>query len=152
MTDCDILIAGAGSAGCVVASQLLRRLGLKVMLVEPDSGTAPPLDRLRPARWLRLLNSSEAWNLPTGNCAGLAGRSIVWPRGRGLGGSSRINAMIWFPPTKADLGQLSRSSGGRWSLAGLSESLAGIEALVQPESPAWISESSQRFLRAAAGQ
>ncbi len=105
--------------------------------------------RERPSRWLNLLGSTEDWNLATEPSAALAGRSLRWPRGRGLGGSSRINAMIWFPPTPQDLQQLSAASGGGWSLAELAKSLQQVEAWVKPQRPRWLSESSRRFMDAA---
>lgn len=147
MTYCDILVVGAGSAGCVLASRLAQN-GRRVILIEPPSGQAPTADRQRPARWLRLLGSEEDWNFPTEASSGLAGRAIDWPRGRGLGGSGRINAMIWFPPTEQDWRELSAASDGLWSVEELRTAYVQAESLVRPERPRWLSDSARQFMDA----
>ena len=149
-------MVGAGSAGCVLASRLARDFGIHVTLLEPPPNTdsfnpAPAIDLWRPARWLNQLGSTEDWNLKTEPSANLAARSIAWPRGRGLGGSSRINAMIWFPPTTIDLSMLCEASDNRWNLAELESAYRSVESLVRPELPRWLSEPSHHFLEAAAG-
>lgn len=146
MSNPEIIIVGAGSAGCLLA-HLLAKDGTPITLIEPQSTAAPRIDRQRPARWLHLLGSSEDWDFSTATVEGLAGRSLRWPRGRGLGGSNRINAMIWFPPTDEDLCGFAGVS--RWSPQQLRDSLAEVESIVKPEPPRWLSESSQRFLAAA---
>ena len=100
-------------------------------------------------RWIHLLGSSEDWSFQTASDAALAARQLTWPRGRGLGGSSRINAMIWFPPTPADLHGLVRASGGRWSDAALRTAYESIAAVARPEAPVWLSETSRLFLASA---
>ena len=104
-----------------------------------------------PLRWVHLLGSCEDWSFKTASNPALAGRPLTWPRGRGLGGSSRINAMIWFPPTPADLHRLARASGGRWSDAALRNAYESIAEVVRPESPVWLSETSRLFLASAKG-
>ncbi len=149
MTICDIIVVGAGSAGCLLANQLVRRTGFNVVLLEPTSKSAQAIDRQRPSRWLGLLGSDEDWNLATEPNPALAGRVLRWPRGRGLGGCGRINAMIWFPPSRQDFQTWSTASGGAWSLSELNESLAEVTRLVQPEPARWLSEPSRCFLEAA---
>lgn len=151
MTDCDIIVVGAGSAGCIVASELVRRGGRRVLLVEPASSSAPRVDRERPARWLKLLGSAEDWDLPTEPSENLAGRSVRWPRGRGLGGSGRINAMIWFPPTASDWTGLAQASGGAWSIDDLQQSFATVQSIVAPQQPTWLSEGARRFMATVTG-
>lgn len=152
MSNADWIVVGAGSAGCIVAAQLANatdsRRGM-VTIVEPPTNTAPQIDRERPAHWLKLLASSEDWNLSTTENARLARRVLRWPRGRGLGGSCRINAMIWFPPTRKDLQMLVNASGGAWSISELQQDLQNLTHLTRPEQPAWQSESAHRFLNAA---
>jgi choline dehydrogenase len=152
MSKADWIVVGAGSAGCIVATQLAHahdsRHGL-VTVVEPPGKTASQVDRERPANWLNLLGSDEDWNLSTSANRQLANRSIHWPRGRGLGGSSRINAMIWFPPIRKDLQMLVNASGGAWSISELQQDLEDLTELTRPEKPVWQSESAQRFLHAA---
>lgn len=146
----DVIIVGAGSAGCVLAHQLRQNAGpgLSITLIEPPSTPAPQADQTRPSRWLNLLGSSEDWDFATEKTAGLAGRPLRWPRGRGLGGSSRINAMIWFPPTESDFQNLAKSSGTTLAAAKRAFQLA--ESLVAPEIPKWSSHAATAFFVAAA--
>jgi choline dehydrogenase-like flavoprotein len=148
MSSPDFVVVGAGSAGCVLAYRLAA-LGFRITLVEPPSIEAPEIDRTRPSRWLNLLGSTEDWGFQTAPCVQLASRVLRWPRGRGLGGSSRINAMIWFPPTQRDLLQLVSASGGKWNMDELQQCYEQVEACVQPESPAWLSDPARRFMKAA---
>lgn len=142
----DFIIVGAGSAGCVMARVLAER-GFGVILVEagPDS----PVGRA-PASYLKSFGSGEDWAFETIPQAGLAQRKLSWPRGRGPGGSTRINAMIWYPPQPQDLAQIALAGGARWSSDSLSTHLPQLHEWVRPEPPRWISETTRRFLLAAA--
>ncbi len=148
MSRAQLVIVGAGSAGCVVASRLAREFGIRVALVEAPSSEAPAIQRTRPASWLQQLGSGDDWSYKTQPNDHLAGRWMTWPRGRGLGGSSRINAMIWFPPTLADRTRLREASGGRWSITELESAYQSLESIVCSESPRWLSEPSRQFVEA----
>ncbi|MFK8112472.1 MAG: GMC family oxidoreductase [Rubripirellula sp.] len=144
----DLIVVGAGSAGCILATRLADR-GVRVLLVEPPSGEAPKIDRQRPARWLNLLGSGEDWSFSTEANSRLANRRLTWPRGKGLGGSSRINSMIWFPPTANDLAMLVDASGGSWNERDLQLAYQSARDMVDPESPRWLSDASKQFMKAA---
>jgi len=151
MSKTDWIVVGGGSAGCVVASRLANQTDSrrgKVTIIEPPTSSAARVDRERPANWLNLLGSDEDWNLETSENPQLANRTLRWPRGKGLGGSNRINAMIWFPPTRKDLQMLVEESGGAWSISELQEDLNDLTKLTRPEQPAWQSEAAHRFLNA----
>ena len=171
MKQSDWIVVGAGTAGCMVASQLATPEHANsrasddfhagsttaatgsptVTIIEPESKEAPTIDRVRPARWLRLLGSEEDWNLQTESSPRLANRGMTWPRGRGLGGSSRINAMIWFPPTAEDFQMISEMTGGKPNLDEWKSALSQVRSIVQPEVPRWLSEPSRRFMDALQG-
>lgn len=98
----DYLIIGAGSAGCVVASRLSEDPATTVCLVEaggPDSSvlTRAPLGFVAEAK--RKKNSVHYATVPQ---PGLAGRQGFQPRGRVLGGSSSVNAMIYCRGHRSD--------------------------------------------------
>ena len=91
----DYLILGAGSAGCALAGRLTEDPGVSVLLVEagpPDSEQAVHL----PIAFSRLFRSPLDWDYSSGPEPGLGGREIYVPRGRVLGGSSSLNAMIYI--------------------------------------------------------
>jgi choline dehydrogenase len=97
----DYVIVGGGSAGCVVAARLAEDPGVKVLLLE--AGPNPDAEEIRiPAAYTRLFRSRYDWNFVTLPQERTAGRAIYWPRGRVLGGSSALNAMIYIRGNKAD--------------------------------------------------
>ena len=150
----DVIVVGAGPSGCLLTHQLVSRYGRRVTLIESPAASpqfpARTIDHQRPARWLNLLRSDDDWAYSTAPTDSLAGRAIAWPRGRGPGGSSRLNAMIWFPPTDDDFQRLAHAGGQRWSVDRLREAYETAHGLVQPEQPVWYSEATRRFLEAAA--
>lgn len=97
----DYVIIGAGSAGCVLASRLTENPSASVLLVE--AGPPDDADEIRiPAALNLLFQSAYDWDFHTVPQQRAAGRSIYWPRGRTLGGSSSINAMIYIRGSRHD--------------------------------------------------
>ena len=97
----DYIIVGAGSAGCVLAARLSADPGVSVLLLE--AGAADNADEIRaPAALSRLFQTSYDWNYQTVPQHRAAGRSIYWPRGKVLGGSSSMNAMIYIRGSRYD--------------------------------------------------
>lgn len=95
MCEADIVIVGAGSAGCVLAARLSEIPALKVLLVEAGPRDRNPWIHI-PVGFSRLLhNPSVNWMYETVPQAALGGRQIYWPRGKVLGGSSAINGLVW---------------------------------------------------------
>ena len=97
----DVVIVGAGSAGCVLAARLTEDPDTTVLLLE-----AGPHDRrlhIRiPAAFSKLYRSPVDWGYDTVPQEALDGRRVVFPRGKVLGGSSSINAMMAIRGHRAD--------------------------------------------------
>jgi len=102
MPDFDYIIIGAGSAGCVLANRLSADAGAKVCLLEagrPDNSVLIDI----PFGIVGLLSrKTYNWYYSTEPQAHLNGRRLYWPRGKTLGGSSSINAMIYMRGNAAD--------------------------------------------------
>ena len=97
----DYVIVGAGSAGCVLAARLSEDPSVKVLLLEagpPDTNENIHV----PLGYLQLPRTEIDWDYASVPEAGCNGRRLPLPRGRVLGGSSSINAMIYIRGNPAD--------------------------------------------------
>jgi choline dehydrogenase len=96
----DIIIVGGGSAGCVLANRLSADPARRVLLLE--AGRAAPLNSDIPANWTAMFNTGVDWGYHTEPQSGCRGRRIFWPRGKMLGGSGALNAMIYIRGLPSD--------------------------------------------------
>ncbi|OBG31711.1 GMC family oxidoreductase [Mycobacterium sp. E3198] len=114
--DADFVVVGTGSAGSVLANRLGADPPARVVVLE-----AGPLDKDKfvhiPAGWPKLFRGPRDWNYLTEPQQELAGREIYWPRGKMLGGSSSMNAMMWVPGYAADYDDWAVHAGSQWSFA-----------------------------------
>jgi choline dehydrogenase-like flavoprotein len=91
----DYIIVGAGSAGCILATHLSEDPNVRVALLEAGgSDDAPEISM--PVAFPQLFKTSYDWDFATEPEQGLGNRRVYLPRGRTLGGSSAINAMIYI--------------------------------------------------------
>lgn len=141
----DVVVVGAGSAGAVVAHRLTEDGSRRVLLLEAGGRDISPNVRI-PAAFSRLFGSSADWNYRTTPQPGLAGRSIYWPRGKVLGGSSALNAMMWVPGFAADYDRWAELAGPTWGPDEVAPLLQG--TLVSVEEQRDPSPLTRRFLRA----
>jgi len=97
----DYVIVGAGPAGCVLANRLSADADTEVLLLEagtPDENREIGI----PAAFSDLFQSGVDWDYHTAAQSELHDRELYWPRGKTLGGSSSINAMIYVRGQPAD--------------------------------------------------
>ena len=110
----DYVIVGAGSAGCVLAARLSENPDLRVALIEaggPDTAQEIHI----PAAFPQLFKTQYDWDLSTDAEPQLDGRRTYLPRGRMLGGSSSMNAMIYIRGNRADYDGWAAEGATGWS-------------------------------------
>lgn len=112
----DIVIVGAGTAGSVLASRLTENPDLSVLLIEAGPRSRRLETRI-PAAFSKLYRSALDWGDSTTPQPGLDGREIVFPRGRALGGSATINAMMVLRGHPADYDAWAADGCPGWSWA-----------------------------------
>ncbi|MEM7774872.1 MAG: choline dehydrogenase [Pseudomonadota bacterium] len=91
----DFVIVGAGSAGCVLANRLSENPQVTVALIEAGGRDINPWIHIPSGYYKNILNPSITWQFGSGPEPQLDGRTINWPRGRVLGGTSAINGLLY---------------------------------------------------------
>jgi len=112
--EADYIVVGAGSAGAALAARLSEDPNVSVLLLEAG-GPDKALELHVPAAFSKLFRGAYDWNYDTVPQPGLEGRSVYWPRGKTLGGSSSLNAMMWVRGFAADYDEWADAAGPTWS-------------------------------------
>ena len=107
----DYLIVGAGSAGCVLAARLSEDPEVSVLLLEAGPPDANENIHV-PLGYLQLARTAVDWDFATAPEPNCNGRRISLPRGKVLGGSSSINAMVYIRGNRRDYDEWGASGWG----------------------------------------
>ena len=111
----DYVIVGAGSAGCVIANRLSARADVSVALLEAGGADSSPWIHIPIGYFKTMGNPKTDWCYETEPDPGLNGRSISWPRGKVLGGSSSINGLLYVRGQPQDFDQWRQLGNDGWS-------------------------------------
>ena len=112
----DFIVVGAGSAGCVLANRLSADPRHRVLLLEAGPEDRNPWIHI-PVGYFRTMYSRLSWGFQTEPDPGIGGRSITWPRGKVLGGSSSINGLVYIRGQAEDFDHWRQLGNPGWSFA-----------------------------------
>ena len=127
----DYVIVGAGSAGCVIANRLSADPDCSVLLIEAGGRDRNPLFRLPMLMGRLFLSGIYNWRYHTEPVPALDGRSLYWPRGKVLGGSSTINGMVYVRGNRHDYDRWAQMGLSGWSYDEVLPAFLRSEAHVQ---------------------
>ena len=111
----DFIIVGAGSAGCVLANRLSGKPRSRVLLLEAGGSDRNPWIHIPVGYFKTMHNPATDWCYKTEPDEGIAGRSLQWPRGKVLGGSSALNGLLYVRGQAEDYDRWQALGNKGWS-------------------------------------
>src|SRR5262245_31760984 len=130
----DYIVVGAGSAGCAVAARLSENPACRVLLIEAGGADISRPALQSPVLWPSTFGTDVDWAYHTIAQERAARRIIDWPRGKVLGGSSSINAMIWVWGHAADFDQWAYAGNQGWDYGRLRRLFQRVETCARKDS------------------
>jgi choline dehydrogenase len=130
----DVVVVGAGSAGCVLAARLSEDPAVRVLLVEAGP-EARPEHTFDPVLWPTEVGGSVDWGYLTPPQPGLLGRASIEPHGRMVGGSSSLNGMMYMRGDPSDFDAWAHGGAPGWSYADLVPYFRRLEDCVDDPDP-----------------
>lgn len=115
MNTYDYIIVGAGSAGCVLANRLSASGRDRVLLLEAGGSDRSPLIQVPLGYGLTFADPKYNWMYTTEPDTALNGRASYWPRGKVLGGSSSLNAMVYIRGQEGDYNAWAAAGNPGWA-------------------------------------
>ncbi len=128
MTQYDYVIVGAGSAGCVLANRLSADPAVSVALVEFGGRDSHPYIHMPKGIGKMMAMPSLMWHYLVKSTPHNRMQPDIWLRGKGLGGSSSVNGMVWVKGQPADYEELADLAGEQWGWEHFARAFEQIES------------------------
>ncbi|MFS4583406.1 GMC family oxidoreductase [Phaeobacter sp. C3_T13_0] len=133
MATFDYIIIGAGSAGCVLAERLSRSGRHKVLILEAGGRGRSPWIALPLGYGKTFFDPAVNWKYESEREEALAGRKGYWPRGKGVGGSGAINALVYARGVPQDFDDWEAAGATGWGWDTVQRTYETIETRVSPD-------------------
>jgi choline dehydrogenase-like flavoprotein len=111
----DVVVVGAGSAGCVLSARLTEDPKVSLCVVEAGGYDRNPWIHIPMGFGKLVPNPNVNWGYETEPEPGLGGRTVIWPRGKVLGGSGSINGLVFLRGAPSDYDEWQRLGAQGWS-------------------------------------
>jgi choline dehydrogenase len=147
----DYIIVGAGSAGSVLAERLSADGRARVLVLEAGGTDWRPDIRVPIGYGLTFHGKSVNWRMQSDPDPELNDRRMYWPRGKVLGGSSAINAMVYARGLPGDYEDWARAGNPGWGAADVAQVYHRVERRIHADGtqtgdgPLWVSDRSPEF-------
>ena len=127
----DVVIVGAGSAGCALANQVSAEPSLRVALLEAGGDDSREAIRV-PHQYFSLWGTDVDWHYVSTAQQGTRGRTHVMPRGKVMGGTSSINGMVYLRGAASDYDAWAAAGCRGWGWADVVPSFEAMEQWLRP--------------------
>ncbi|KAH9840900.1 GMC oxidoreductase [Rhodofomes roseus] len=129
----DYVICGGGTAGLTLAARLSEDSDVSVLVLEAGGTNLDEAGILRPGSWgSHFANADWTWPYKTVKQKAVDDTEYLWFRGKGLGGSSQINFMVWAKPPKEEIDDFERLGNPGWNWKNYQHYVSRTEGFVAP--------------------
>ena len=111
----DVVVIGAGSAGCVLSGRLTENPNISLCVIEAGARDRNPWIHIPMGFGKLVPNPNVNWGFETEPEPGLNGRTVIWPRGKVLGGSGSINGLVFLRGPSSDYDGWQELGAQGWS-------------------------------------